>query len=94
MTLIIALKFQLEIFPDCPCNSNCPNGCVDCQNSICCLSKNKENLETCKKDKSIDLGQCIIDCKNDQTCENTCVDHFKAEYETCPCQVGHFCVTD
>ena len=84
---------------DCPCNNNCPNGCVDCQNPICVCGENpspqnKENLETCKNEKSIDLGQCIIDCMNDQDCENTCVDRFKAQYETCPCQVGHFCVTD
>ena len=79
---------------DCPCHLNCPNGCVDCPNPICVCgenssSQNKENLETCKRNKSIDLGQCIIDCRNDQLCENACVDYFKSEYETCPCQVTH-----
>ena len=44
-------------------------------------------METCKNEKSIDLGDCIIDCQNNQACENTCIDNFKAEYETCPCQV-------
>ena len=42
----------------------------------------------------MDLEQCIINCDNQQACENTCVDHFKVEYETCPCQVGLFRVTD
>ena len=84
-----------DCIQDCPCNTNCPHGCVDCQNPICVCGENsspqnKENLETCKNEKSIDLGQCIIDCRNDQDCENTCVDHFKIEYQACPCQVGHF----
>ena len=89
------LEYNKCIFEDCPCNTNCPNGCIDCLNPICLCGgnpsqQNKENLETCKKDKSIDLGQCIIDCKNDQGCENKCVEHFKLDYETCPCQVSRF----
>ena len=39
------------------------------------------------KEKSIDLGQCIIDCKNDQSCEQSCVSMFKEQYDQCPCQV-------
>ena len=88
-------KFNVTFFQDCPCNTNCPNGCVDCPNRICFCDGNpsqqdKDNLETCKNKKSIDLGDCIIDCKNDQACENTCVDHFKVKYESCPCQVSRF----
>ena len=78
---------------DCPCNEHCPNGCLDCPNPICVCGENsspqnKDNLETCKKEKSIDLGQCIIDCGSDQACENSCVELFKAEYGECPCQVS------
>ena len=40
------------------------------------------------KEKSIDLGQCIIDCENDQSCEESCVNLFKEQYDQCPCQVG------
>ena len=28
-------------FSDCPCQTNCPNGCVDCSNPIC----NLENVD-------------------------------------------------
>ena len=38
-------------------------------------------------EKSIDLGQCIIDCKNDESCEESCVTLFKEQYDLCPCQV-------
>ena len=40
------------------------------------------------KEKSIDLGQCIIDCNGDQSCEQSCVTLFKYQYEKCPCQVN------
>ena len=80
------------IFSDCPCNTNCPNGCNGCPNPICVCGENpspqnEDNLQECKKEKSIDLGQCIIDCKDDHSCEQSCVNLFKFQYEQCPCQV-------
>ena len=80
------------IFLDCPCNLNCPNGCNDCPNSICVCGENpspqnEDNLEQCKNERSIYLGQCIIDCKDDQSCEQSCVSFFKMQYDQCPCQV-------
>ena len=32
----------------------------------------------------------VFDCKNEQACENGCLDLFKTEYEKCPCQVTAF----
>ena len=49
--------------------------------------QNEDNLQQCLKKKSIDLGKCIIDCKNDQSCEQSCVNLFKVRYDECPCQV-------
>ena len=71
---------------------NCLNGCSNCPNPICVCGENPTpqnelNLETCRKDKSVDLGLCIIGCNNDQECENSCVENFKAQYGECPCQV-------
>ena len=82
----------VDFFSDCPCNLNCPNGCNGCPNPICVCGENpspqnEDNLQECKKEKSIDLGQCIIDCKDDQSCEQSCVNLFKALYNECPCQV-------
>ena len=79
-------------FQDCPCDVNCPNGCNGCPNPICVCgenpsSQNEDNLQECKKEKSIDLGQCIIDCNDDQSCEQSCVNFFKVRYDECPCQV-------
>ena len=39
------------------------------------------------KERSIDLGQCIIDCNGEQSCEQSCVNMFKVQYDRCPCQV-------
>ena len=39
------------------------------------------------KEKSIDLGQCILDCNGEKSCEESCVSIFKDQYEQCPCQV-------
>jgi len=84
-----------ECVNDCPCNTNCPHGCAGCRHPICDESpicggndtaQNKDNLELCKNEKSIDLGQCIIDCRNNQVCESSCVELFKTEYRKCPCQ--------
>ena len=51
-------------------------------------SQNKENLQQCIVEKSINLGQCIIDCNREQTCEQSCVNMFNEQYDQCPCQVG------
>ena len=71
---------------------NCPTGCNGCPNPICVCGdnpspQNEDNLKECIKERSIDLGKCIIDCKDDQSCEQSCVNLFKTEYEECPCQV-------
>ena len=50
--------------------------------------QNEENLKECLKEKSINLGQCIVDCNGEQTCELSCVNMFKVQYDQCPCQVG------
>ena len=86
-------KFDLQnFFTDCPCNLNCPNGCSGCPNLICICGdnptpQNKQNLETCRNEKSLDLGLCIIECNYDLGCEYSCVDTFKDKYRDCPCQV-------
>ena len=72
---------------------NCPNGCIDCPNPICVCGdnpsiQNQDNLQECIKEKSIDLGQCVVDCKGDQSCEGACVNSFKIQYDECPCQVN------
>ena len=92
MILIRNISSLIGFFQDCPCNVNCPNGCDGCPNPICVCDENQspqneDNLQQCKKEKSIDLGQCIIDCKNDQSCEQSCVNLFKVRYDECPCQV-------
>ena len=84
---------KLWLFKDCPCNTNCPDGCNDCSNPICVCggnssSQNKDNLQQCMIEKSINLGQCIIDCNRERTCEQSCVNMFNEQYDQCPCQVG------
>ena len=71
---------------------NCPNGCIGCSNPICVCGENpspqnEENLKNCKKEKSVEWGECVIECTNNQQCEQSCVESFKEQYESCPCQV-------
>ena len=49
---------------------------------------NADNQKACLDKTSKTLGQCILDCKDDSTCETTCVSTFKSEHSECPCQVG------
>ena len=48
---------------------------------------NDDNLDACISRNSKTLGQCILDCNDDTSCETTCVATFKDEHSECPCQV-------
>ena len=48
---------------------------------------NEDNLDACLSKTSKTLGQCILDCDNDSSCETACVSAFKDEHSECPCQV-------
>ena len=81
------------IFLDCPCNSNCPNGCDGCPNPICACgenptAQNQDNLDNCVRGNSFELGQCYQACNGDVQCGTSCWEVFKSEYESCPCQVS------
>ena len=76
----------------CPCELGCPNGCAGCANPICVCGdqstpQNDENLKTCIGQNSIELGQCILDCDENETCEADCIKEFKNHHKNCPCQV-------
>merc|ERR1712117_450440 len=32
------------------------------------------------------LGQCILDCSDDTSCEASCLTTFKTDHSECPCQ--------
>ena len=49
--------------------------------------QNEDNLNTCIKENSIELGQCILDCNENKSCEEACVEQFKSDHDNCPCQV-------
>ena len=49
---------------------------------------NADNQDACLNKTSKTLGQCILDCKDDSSCETTCVSTFKNEHSECPCQVS------
>ena len=49
---------------------------------------NADNQDACLSKTSKTLGQCILDCDDDSSCEAACVSAFKDEHADCPCQVG------
>ena len=48
---------------------------------------NDDNLDACFNKSSRSLGQCILDCNDDSSCETDCVSAFKDQHSECPCQV-------
>ena len=48
---------------------------------------NADNQDACLSETSKTLGQCILDCNDDSSCETECVSAFKDEHSECPCQV-------
>ena len=48
---------------------------------------NADNQDACLSKTSKTLGQCILDCSDDSSCETDCVSAFKDEHSECPCQV-------
>ena len=48
---------------------------------------NADNQDACLSKTSKTLGQCILDCNDDSSCEKACVLAFKDEHSECPCQV-------
>ena len=48
---------------------------------------NADNKDACLDKTSRTLGQCILDCKDDISCETDCVSAFKDNHSECPCQV-------
>ena len=48
---------------------------------------NADNQDACLSKTSKTLGQCILDCNDDNSCETACVSAFKDEHSECPCQV-------
>ena len=74
---------------------NCPNGCDGCPNPICACGENPtpqnhDNLDKCVREKSLELGQCYLNCKGNVQCGTLCWEAFKSEFESCPCQVSSF----
>ena len=49
---------------------------------------NADNQDACLSETSKTLGQCILDCNDDSSCETECVSAFKDEHSECPCQVS------
>lgn len=83
----------MVVFLDCPCNSNCPNGCDGCSNPICACgenptAQNQDNLDNCIRGNSLELGHCYQYCNGNAQCGTSCWEVFKTEYESCPCQVS------
>ena len=39
----------------------------------------------------MELGECILDCnEGSKACDESCVDDFRTQQESCPCQVRQY----
>ena len=73
----------------CPCQKGCPNGCNQCNNSICeCKNfSTSPDYQQCEAQYSQKYRDCISDCKeNDFECISNCNSDFNNGLRRCPCQ--------
>ncbi|CAG5104912.1 Oidioi.mRNA.OKI2018_I69.chr1.g1664.t1.cds [Oikopleura dioica] len=72
----------------CPCYSNCPDGCENCEHPICyCKSPqiDNPNYQRCVKDARDEFDECVEDCSAAQTCFESCFEFFQNATDKCPC---------
>ena len=85
----ICLENNMQAMEDCPCASNCPNGCDGCQSIFCGTCVDPEiddvNYKVCVDRNSADLDFCLKRCTNDVSCHRSCYDDFESNLEDCPC---------
>ena len=85
----ICLENNQLAMDNCPCSTNCPNGCDGCQSTFCGACDNPQandvNYQVCVDKNSGFLDFCLKQCSNDPTCHRTCYDEFESNLEDCPC---------
>jgi len=85
----ICLETNMLAMEDCPCASNCPNGCDGCQSMFCGTCVDPEfddvNYKVCVDKNSGDLDFCLKRCSNDVSCHRSCYNDFESNLEDCPC---------
>jgi hypothetical protein len=83
-----------QCIDSCPCFSDCPDGCVDCFNSICAQCSNPDedpDYLICSNLAEILYLECIVRCSSgDAECLSNCARDYTIMIEQCPCQVLHF----
>ena len=73
----------------CPCQEDCPNGCKDCENSICeCKDhSNSPSFTACENQVKENYQLCTSECiENDYDCLSLCNKYFNDLLSKCPCR--------
>lgn len=93
--MIVELYFFLIL--DCPCDTECPSGCLGCSNLICAECADKENNQNwyqCIEKYGAGLGLCVYYCAYDDNCISDCVFEYQNQIKNCPCEVLYFFLFD
>ena len=43
----------------------------------------------CLDENGVSLGRCVYDCKDNEDCEDQCLERFKIRQIECPCEVSY-----
>ncbi|CBY11184.1 unnamed protein product [Oikopleura dioica] len=87
----VCLSEYTRCYEDCPCFSNCLDGCLGCPNPICsCSSPQTSNpyFKQCVKEANQNFSNCTEICGPGTKCYDECIDGFRAATNMCPCNDG------
>ncbi|CAG5111124.1 Oidioi.mRNA.OKI2018_I69.chr2.g5458.t1.cds [Oikopleura dioica] len=75
----------------CPCGTDCPTGCVECEEHPLCAGKcldaeqNNPEYKSCLNDSLDDMTSCMKTCEPTDTCHETCCSGHRERMTSCPC---------
>ncbi|CAG5104514.1 Oidioi.mRNA.OKI2018_I69.chr1.g1292.t1.cds [Oikopleura dioica] len=88
----ICLNAYAGCYSRCPCFELCPNGCSDCDNSVCtCRSPEIDNIDhrQCIKEANDHFTSCVGNCQyTERACYDQCYSLLVEESDKCPCNSG------
>ncbi|CAG5111069.1 Oidioi.mRNA.OKI2018_I69.chr2.g5405.t1.cds [Oikopleura dioica] len=75
----------------CPCGTDCPTGCVECEEHPLCIGKcadaeqNNPEYKSCLNDSLDELTACMKTCEPTDTCHENCCSGHRERMTACPC---------
>jgi len=85
------LTAYTDCYRQCPCEDDCPDGCLGCAHSVCtCKTGEIENKQQkqCFTEAMDRQNACLENCNFGKNCFDACLVHFLEDSDQCPCMAG------